>query len=162
MTGTMEKMEVHQLGLLHRAFSVFIFDKKGELLLQQRALDKYHSAGKWTNTCCSHPAPGEKAIDAAHRRLNEEMGMVCDLHYAFNFIYKADMEHGLVEHEFDHVFFGISDVKPAPEPKEVAAYKYMSMDPLAKDLQLNPGDYTEWLKICFNRVLESYSKTFQL
>ncbi|HWZ02844.1 MAG TPA: isopentenyl-diphosphate Delta-isomerase [Mucilaginibacter sp.] len=160
ITGTMEKMEAHQLGLLHRAFSVFIFNKKGELLLQQRAFDKYHSGGKWTNTCCSHPNPGEGTVDAAHRRLNEEMGMKCELHYAFNFVYRADLEDGISEHEFDHVFWGISDSNPVPEPKEVAAFKFMSMEELASDIKLNPDRYTEWLKICFDRVVECYQQIF--
>jgi len=158
----MEKMEAHRLGLLHRAFSVFIFNKKGELLLQQRALDKYHSGGKWTNTCCSHPNPGEETLDAAHRRLNEEMGMECELHYAFNFIYQAGFEDGISEHEFDHVFWGISDGVPIPEPMEVAAFKFMSMENLAQDLKLNPGQYTAWLKICFDRVMERYHQIFNV
>lgn len=160
MTGTMEKMEVHRLGLLHRAFSLFIFNKKGELLLQQRAFDKYHSGGKWTNTCCSHPNPGEKTLPAARRRLNEEMGMECELHYAFNFIYQAGLEDGISEHEFDHVFWGISDSTPNPEPKEVAAFKFMSMENLAADLKRHPGQYTEWLKICFDRVAECHHQLF--
>ena len=160
MTGTMEKMEAHRLGVLHRAFSVFIFNKKGQLLLQQRALDKYHSGGKWTNTCCSHPNPGEETIEAAHRRLKEEMGMECTLHYAFSFIYQAELEDGLSEHEFDHVFWGINDSEPIPEPKEAAAFKFLSMKELASDLKLNPGYYTEWLKICFDRVVEVHKKIF--
>src|SRR6478752_808854 len=107
--GTIDKMEAHSLGLLHRAFSVFIFNTKGELLLQQRALNKYHSAGKWTNTCCSHPKPAEETEQAANRRLMEEMGMQCELTYGFNFIYKTIFENELTEYEFDHVYFGISD-----------------------------------------------------
>jgi len=158
MTGTMEKMEAHRVGLLHRAFSVFIFNTKGELLLQQRAFNKYHSGGKWTNTCCSHPNPGEETLAAAHRRLNEEMGMECELHYAFNFIYRAVLEDGLSEHEFDHVFWGICDATPMPEPTEVASFKFMSMEELATDIKLNPGRYTEWLKICFDLVMENYRK----
>lgn len=156
----MEKMEAHRLGVLHRAFSVFIFNKKGQLLLQQRAFDKYHSGGKWTNTCCSHPNPGEETLEAAHRRLNEEMGMECTLRYAFNFIYRAGFEDGLSEHEFDHVFWGISADNPVPEPKEVAAFKFMSMDDLAADIESNPARYTEWLKICFDRVIEVHEQLF--
>lgn len=156
----MEKMEAHRLGLLHRAFSVFIFNKKGELLLQQRAFNKYHSGGKWTNTCCSHPNPGEDTLDAAHRRLNDEMGMKCELHYTFNFVYRAELEDGLLEHEFDHVFWGISDHDPIPEPKEAAAFKFMSMEDLASDIKLNPGQYTEWLKICFEQVIQCYRQIF--
>lgn len=156
--GTMPKMEAHLLGKLHRAFSVFIFNTKGELLLQQRAIDKYHSGGKWTNTCCSHPRLGEQNIDAAHRRLNEEMGMECELHYGFNFVYQADLTEDISEHEYDHVFFGVSDVLPIPEPVEVADFKYMSMESLAEDLLIAPEQYTEWLKICFDRVMNSYPK----
>jgi len=153
--GTMEKMDAHVLGRLHRAFSVFIFNTSGELLLQQRALDKYHSGGKWTNTCCSHPRLGEKTLDAANRRLLEEMGMKCDLQYAFNFTYKAELLDGIEEHEYDHVYFGVSNELPVPDPKEVSAYKYLSMDVLSKDIEQNPDEYTEWLKICFKQVQES-------
>ena len=152
--GTMEKMDAHVLGRLHRAFSVFIFNTSGELLLQQRALDKYHSGGKWTNTCCSHPRLGEKTLDAANRRLLEEMGMKCDLQYAFNFTYKAELLDGIEEHEYDHVYFGVSDELPVPDPEEVLAYKYLSLDLLAKDIKQNPDEYTEWLKICFKQVQE--------
>src|SRR6187399_1825004 len=112
--GKLEKQLVHELGLLHRAFSVFIFNKKGELLLQQRADEKYHSAGLWTNTCCSHPRFGEEIKDSVTRRLEEEMGMNCEMEFAFSFIYKSTFENGLTEHEFDHVFFGISDELPVP------------------------------------------------
>ena len=153
--GTMEKMDAHVLGKLHRAFSVFIFNTSGELLLQQRALTKYHSGGKWTNTCCSHPRLGEETLDAANRRLLEEMGMKCDLQYAFNFTYKAELLDGIEEHEYDHVYFGISDELPVPDPEEVSAYKYLSMDVLSKDIEQNPNEYTEWLKICFKQVQES-------
>lgn len=153
--GTMEKMDAHVLGKLHRAFSIFIFNTSGELLLQQRALTKYHSGGKWTNTCCSHPRLGEETLDAANRRLLEEMGMKCDLQYAFNFTYKAELLDGIEEHEYDHVYFGISDELPVPDPEEVSAYKYLPMDVLSKDIEQNPDEYTEWLKICFKQVQES-------
>jgi isopentenyl-diphosphate delta-isomerase len=151
--GTMEKMEAHQKGLLHRAFSVFIFNTKGQLLIQQRALHKYHSGGKWTNTCCSHPRYGETTLDAAHRRLYEEMGMRCDLRHVFSFSYRAEFDDGLIEHEYDHVFFGICNDIPKINPDEVAAYKYMDMDVLKNELNTNSSLYTEWLKICFDRVL---------
>ncbi|MGZ3754006.1 MAG: isopentenyl-diphosphate Delta-isomerase [Mucilaginibacter sp.] len=158
--GTMGKQEAHQLGVLHRAFSVFVFNSRGKLLLQQRALDKYHSGGKWTNTCCSHPRPGEATDVAAHRRLSEEMGMACDLQYLFKFIYKAELEDGLTEHECDHVFYGISDNIPEPLAAEAAGFRYIDMDDLEAALQSNPDEYTEWLKICFERVKENYHQIF--
>lgn len=160
--GTMEKMEAHLSGILHRAFSVFIFNSKGELLMQQRASGKYHSAGKWTNTCCSHPRLNEKTTDAATRRLKEEMGMVCDLKYGFHFIYQAALEEGLSENEYDHVYFGISDAFPVPDPEEVSAFGYTSMPELKKAIESSPDDYTEWLKICFDRVMEEYVKMFSI
>src|SRR5688572_11010720 len=112
VVGTMEKMEVHEKGLLHRAFSVFVFNSKRELLMQQRALQKYHSAGLWTNTCCSHPRPGEETISAAKRRLKEEMGLEIELESQFSFIYKTTFGNGLTEHEYDHVYFGFTDQPP--------------------------------------------------
>jgi isopentenyl-diphosphate delta-isomerase len=154
--GTMEKMEAHLQGKKHRAFSVFVFNLEGELLLQQRALDKYHSGGKWTNTCCSHPRPGEETLEAAHRRLMEEMGMDCPLNHVFSFIYRAAVQANLVENEYDHVFFGVSDTVPNPSPAEVAAYRYISLDDLARELVEHPADYTEWLKICFEQVHTNY------
>ena len=157
-TGLMEKMEAHLQGMLHRAFSVFIFTSKGELLLQQRAEDKYHSGGKWTNTCCSHPREGENTVNAAHRRLKEEMGMNCKLVYGFHFIYRAELLNGIYEHEYDHVFFGVSDQTPVPDPAEVASFKYVDMISLANDIRVNPQLYTEWLKICFDRVTETYQE----
>lgn len=157
-TGLMEKMEAHLSGRLHRAFSVFIFNSSGELLLQQRAIDKYHSGGKWTNTCCSHPRQGEETLAAAKRRLKEEMGLVCELTYGFHFIYKAKLSEGISEHEYDHVFFGISDQSPHPDPAEVASFKYMDMNTLAQDIKANSEIYTEWLKICFGQVMETYPK----
>lgn len=156
--GTMEKMEAHLTGSLHRAFSVFIFNSKGQLLLQQRAADKYHSGGKWTNTCCSHPRKEEETIVAAKRRLQEEMGLTCELSYGFNFIYKAELLNGISEHEYDHVFFGISDQHPVPDPAEVASFKYIDTESLKLDLNENAEIYTEWLKICFEQVLETYPK----
>ncbi|KQS28505.1 isopentenyl-diphosphate Delta-isomerase [Pedobacter sp. Leaf194] len=152
--GQMEKMEAHEKGLLHRAFSVFIFNSKRELLLQQRAAHKYHSAGLWTNTCCSHPRPGELNEAAAMRRLSEEMGMECALSYGFNFTYKATFNDGLIEHELDHVFFGISDDSPVINTEEVESYKYVDLDFLLEDVQRNPDKYTPWLKICLERVIE--------
>lgn len=155
--GTMDKLQAHVTGKLHRAFSIFIFNSKGELLMQQRAFDKYHSGGKWSNTCCSHPSPGEQTIDGAHRRLWEEMGLQCNLRYGFPFIYRAEFTNGLIEHEYDHVFFGVSDELPAPDPREVAAYQYINVDALLERLDSEPGDYSEWLKVCFDKVLASYN-----
>lgn len=160
--GSMEKLEAHLQGRLHRAFSVFVFNKKGELLLQQRALDKYHSPGKWTNTCCSHPRVGEQTPDAAKRRLTEEMGMTCDLQYGFSFTYHAHLEKGLIENEFDHVFFCISDDLPVPNREEVASYKYIGMAELQKSIEVSPQEYSEWLKICFPQVIEQYRRLFAL
>ena len=154
--GTMDKLAAHQSGTLHRAFSVFVFNAKGQLLLQQRALDKYHSGGLWTNTCCSHPYLGELVVDAAHRRLREEMGMDCELTELFQFTYRHEFENGLTEHEFDHVFIGISDQKPQLNPAEVAAIKYMDTDELMLELAGQPDRYTAWFKLCLDRVVESY------
>ncbi|MDN3585802.1 isopentenyl-diphosphate Delta-isomerase [Pedobacter aquatilis] len=153
--GKMEKLEAHVKGLLHRAFSVFIFNSKNELLLQQRAKDKYHSSGLWTNTCCSHPRWGESNLDAAIRRLKEEMGMQCDLRYGFNFIYKSEFEDGLIEHELDHVFFGISDELPIINKTEVESFRYLSLAELQNEIKNNPTNYTTWLKICLERVIEA-------
>ena len=156
--GYMEKMEAHEKGLLHRAFSVFIFNSNNELLLQQRAISKYHSGGLWTNTCCSHPRKNEKFIDAANRRLVEEMGMSVELEKAFSFTYKADLDHNLIEHELDWVFIGKSDDLPVINKEEVESYKYISFQDLVKDIDDNPDVYTEWLKICLNKVSEHISK----
>lgn len=151
--GTMEKMEAHQKGRLHRAFSVFIFNTAGELLLQQRALHKYHSAGIWANTCCSHPRPGENIYEAATRRLQEEMGLQCELEKAFSFIYKVDFTNGLTEHELDHVFIGYSDKKPDCNTQEVADYNYVKPEIIQEEIKNNPEKYAYWFVLCFNRVL---------
>ena len=147
-TGTKEKLQAHVDGDLHRAISVFIFNSKHELLLQQRAAGKYHSAGLWTNTCCSHPRPGEATEDAAHRRLMEEMGMQAPLKEVFSFVYKASLEHGLTEYEFDHVFTGYSDAAPLPDVTEAGAWKYIELDELETEIKNHPEQYTEWFKIC--------------
>ncbi|MCB0842548.1 MAG: isopentenyl-diphosphate Delta-isomerase [Bacteroidetes bacterium] len=150
--GVMEKMEAHQKGLLHRAFSVFLFNKKGEILLQQRAKHKYHSGGLWTNTCCSHPRPGESLSKATQRRLREEMGIKCEMRPAFSFIYKKKFANGLTEHELDHVFLGRFDGTPEINKEEVEAWKYMGLEEIRADLEQNPEDYTAWFKICFFKV----------
>ncbi len=151
--GQMEKMEAHEKGLLHRAFSVFVFNKQGELMIHQRAFEKYHSGGLWTNTCCSHPRVRESVLQAAHRRLQEEMGFDCELEEKFTFIYKKELDKGLTEHELDHVVIGISDVQPKLNADEVAAWKYIAIPDLVKDIEHNPDQYTEWFKICLPEVL---------
>ncbi|MBM56226.1 MAG: isopentenyl-diphosphate delta-isomerase [Euryarchaeota archaeon] len=151
--GTMEKMEAHRDGgTLHRAFSVFVFNTDGDLLLQRRAEHKYHSGGLWTNTCCSHPRPGETVREAANRRLVEELGMECKLVELFSFEYKAELDGGMTEWELDHVLLGLSDLDPQINPDEVAEYKYMPLSEIDLDLKSNPDHYTEWFKICFKRV----------
>ena len=156
MIGTMDKLQAHCSGKLHRAFSIFIFNSSGELLLQQRAFEKYHSGGKWTNTCCSHPQLGEDTEAAAHRRLREEMGMQCTLSKVFCFTYRAVVDNGLIENEIDHVFFGQTDDLPRPNDEEVAAVRYVTMTELETDIRTNPSHYTAWLKICFDLVKLNY------
>ncbi len=151
--GLMEKMEAHEKAVLHRAFSVFIFNSEGKLLLQQRAQHKYHSPGLWTNTVCSHPREGEKTDAAAHRRIVEEMGFDCSFEEAFSFIYRADVGQGLIEHEFDHVFIGSSDTEPLINSDEVASWKYVELQWLEKDVMINSINYTEWFKIALTQVL---------
>jgi isopentenyl-diphosphate delta-isomerase len=150
--GTMEKLHAHEVGLLHRAISVFLFNLKGELLLQKRASSKYHSGGLWTNTCCSHPRPGEKNIDAAIRRLYEEMGICSDLDYSFSFTYTANFQNGLIENEFDHVFTGISQVTPQINIEEAEDFNYVSIPNVIIDMNKNPNNYTEWFKIAIHKV----------
>ncbi len=150
--GYMEKMEAHEKGLLHRAFSIFIFNTKGEILLQKRAISKYHSGGLWTNTCCSHPRKNESFLDAANRRLSEEMGMSCVLNEVFSFIYKAELDNNLTEHEYDQVLFGTTDQIPVLNKAEAEDYKYIKPDQLKIDIHDNPSQYTEWLKISFEKV----------
>lgn len=153
--GFDEKLKAHQNGgKLHRAFSIFIFNSKKELLLQKRAQGKYHSALLWTNTCCSHPRPAEVLSAAAHRRLKEEMGFDCDLSEKFSFIYKVDLENGLSENEFDHVFFGKFDVEPKPNPKEADSWQWIGLEELKQDIKQNPEKYTYWLKLSLNKIIE--------
>lgn len=156
--GTMEKLEAHQKAVLHRAFSIFIFNSKGYLLLQQRAAHKYHSPNLWTNTCCSHQRPGESTKDAANRRLQEEMGMKCDLKDAFTFIYKTPFDNGLTEHELDHVMVGITDELPVINKDEVASFRYIDMLDLEKEMKDNPSLFTSWFTICYDNVKEYYNK----
>ncbi len=153
--GTMEKMEAHRKPHLHRAFSIFLFDDKNRMLLQQRAISKYHSGGLWTNTCCSHPYPGEEVMAAAKRRLREEMGIVAELTKAFDFIYKADFDNGLMEHEYDHVYIGRYNGEVKPDSNEVASYCYKSMEEVKADLVNSAHRYTAWFKIAFP-LLQDY------
>ncbi len=149
--GIEEKIKAHASGKLHRAFSIFIFNSKGELLLQQRAKAKYHSGGLWSNTVCSHPRPGENYFQAAHRRLREEMGFDCELKKLFSFIYKTDFIDGLIENEYDTVFMGKFDGKPKPNPAEVANCKWVEIKDLKNDIAVDPEKYSVWLKIILNR-----------
>ncbi len=159
--GLMGKMEAHEHAMLHRAFSVFVFNNNGEMMLQQRALSKYHSAGLWTNTCCSHPREGETLFEAGKRRLLEEMGFETDLHYGFSFIYKAELEHGLTEHELDHVLIGFYDENPILNPDEVVNWKWMDMETLLSDLIQNPEQYTAWFRIIMEQHAEKIFQTQQ-
>jgi isopentenyl-diphosphate delta-isomerase len=147
--GTMEKMEAHEKALLHRAFSVFIFNSKGEMLLQQRADSKYHSPGLWTNACCSHPAPGEDTLRAAERRLYEELGFNAPLKKAFTFTYRSDFDNGLTEHEYDHVFTGTYNGDIRPNKEEVKDYCFKSMQDIAEALKQQPDKFTAWFRIAF-------------
>ncbi len=150
--GLMDKFAAHVGPHLHRAFSIFVFNTNGDMLLQRRAFSKYHSPGLWTNTCCSHPHADETLGQATSRRLQEEMGLSCDLHEVFSFIYKAPVGQGLTEHEFDHVFIGISNTQPAINPEEVEEWKYMSPDAVSEDIRQHPELYTEWFKISFDEI----------
>ena len=156
--GTMEKMEAHIKGALHRAFSVFLFNNNGDMLLQQRAASKYHSPLLWTNACCSHPRLNETYEQAAHRRLEEELGIDTKLTETLDFIYKSDVGQGLIEHELDHVFTGRYEGPFQLNAEEVAQIKYVNLEELKKDIKTNPGQYTEWFKIIFDRVYD-YIKT---
>lgn len=150
--GRMEKMQAHVSGSLHRAISVFVFDGEGKLLLQQRAAGKYHCAGKWSNTCCTHPYPGETNLAAARRRLNEEMGMDCGLMPWGHILYRAAFDNGLIEHEYDHIFIGVSNRLPVINPAEAAAYQYVSIDELKTAIAQHPDEFTPWLSLCLDQI----------
>ena len=156
--GTQEKIQAHREGKLHSAFSIFIFNAVGELLLQRRARTKYHSGGLWTNTCCSHPRPGESYYHAAKRRLNEEMGFDCELTGLFSFIYHIQFDNNLFEHELDHVFVGHYNGQPTPNPNEVDDWKWMNITALKQDVQETPENYTYWFKLALDRVVEQSQK----
>ena len=154
--GAMDKLQAHQENRLHRAFSVFIFNMKGEMLIHRRALEKYHSPGLWSNTCCSHPSPGESIEEATKRRLMEEMNLVADLEFVFKFKYQVSFDNELHEHEIDHVYYGVTDQRPLPNEYEVCEFKYISITDLIKDVKEKPEKYTEWFKMCFEKVVEAY------
>jgi isopentenyl-diphosphate delta-isomerase len=156
--GLMPKLEAHKKGVLHRAFSVFIFNNDGELMLQRRALTKYHSPGLWTNTCCSHQRDGETNIISGKRRLNEEMGFNTELFEKTSFIYKAKFDNGLTEHEFDHVLVGSYNHSPIINPNEVDSWKWMSMENVKKDIKDHPENYTAWFKIIFEKYYKYISQ----
>jgi len=157
--GTMEKIEAHQKALLHRAFSVFIFDNQGRMLLQRRAEGKYHSPGLWTNACCSHPRPGEETQTAAARRLREELGFTTPLTKLFSFTYRSEYDNGLTEFEFDHVFVGRYEAAIRPDPAEVSDYCYRSMDEIRAGLQSDPAGFTTWFHLAFPMVCERWPPT---
>jgi isopentenyl-diphosphate delta-isomerase len=160
--GRMEKLEAHQKGLLHRAFSVFIFNDRGELLIQQRASDKYHSGGLWTNTCCSHPSPGETIIGAANRRLQDEMEMKCELKDLFQFTYKANLDNDLIEHELDHILVGFSNNDPNLNPEEAMGFMWKDLSTIEKELQINPELYTFWFKEIINNEIERFREILKI
>ena len=154
--GTMEKLEAHEKGVLHRAFSIFVFNSNNELLIHQRAFGKYHSEGLWTNTCCSHQREGETNIQAGTRRLKEEMGFEVELKEMFNFIYKAPFDNGLTEHELDHVMIGYSNTAPTINHEEVEDWKWMDIEEVKKDIQAKPELYTVWFKIIFEEFYHHF------
>lgn len=157
--GLGEKMPVHRLGQLHRAFSVFIFNDKGELMLQRRAASKYHSPNLWSNTCCSHPHPSEQTLNGAERRLKEEMGFTCTLSKAFSFSYEVKFSNGLYENEYDHVYIGRYNQRPKLNSKEASDFAWVDLNKLKKDLAKNPSKYTHWLKLCLNKVITAVNNS---
>jgi len=158
-TGTCEKLEAHEKGLLHRAFSIFLFNRKGEMLLQQRAAEKYHTPGLWSNTCCSHPRPNEEMEEAIDRKLFQEMGIYSKVEKVFDFVYRADLENGLIENEVDHVYFGEYNEAPDPNPAEIQTWKYSSFEEIKKDMEKDETSFTPWFKIVLERVEAEYKKT---
>ena len=156
--GICEKLKAHKERKLHRAFSIFIFNSKGELLLQQRAKKKYHSGGLWINTVCSHPEPNLDILISAKNRLKEEMGFTTEVKELFSFIYKSDYKNRLTEYEFDHVFFGLYEKNPKPNSDEVMDYKWMKLENIKKDINDNPNNYTSWFKI----ILENNNFILQI
>jgi isopentenyl-diphosphate delta-isomerase len=159
--GAMDKMEAHRKGELHRAFSVFIFNSKGEMLLQQRALNKYHSGGLWTNACCSHPSPGEDTMTAANRRLKEEMGFQTHLKKIFDFVYRSEFENGLIEHEFDHIFVGEFERDILMNRDEVKDFCYKKLDEIRDSLAIQPQKYTAWFQLAFPKIESWWKRNYQ-
>ena len=159
--GVMDKMEAHRKGELHRAFSVFIFNSKGEMLLQQRAMNKYHSGGLWTNACCSHPGPGEETKEAANRRLKEEMGFETDLKKIFDFVYRSEFENGLIEHEFDHIFVGEFERDIVMNREEVKDFCYKKLDEIRDSLAMQPQKYTAWFQLAFPKIESWWARHYQ-
>jgi len=155
--GTMEKLEAHEKGLLHRAFSIFVFNSTGEMLIHQRAEGKYHCGGMWTNAVCSHPRPGESQSKALQRKMLQEMGFCADVKKAFDFTYKAELSNGLVEHEYDEVFYGVYEGELSPNPEEVQNYRYASIDEIRKEMNRNPDLFTPWFIHLFERMCNYYS-----
>ena len=150
--GQAEKLQVHREGRLHRAFSIFIFDRGGRLLLQRRASSKYHSGGLWSNTCCGHPRPGESTEAAAHRRLREEMNFDCPLRHRSSFIYRAELDHDLIEWELDHLFVGVYDEDPEPDEAEVEGWQWVGMSELKARMEERPGDFTYWFRVALGEL----------
>jgi isopentenyl-diphosphate delta-isomerase len=158
--GQMEKMAAHLTGELHRALSILVFNSAGDILLQQRAFSKYHTPGLWSNTACSHPRAGEDSLQAATRRLGEEMGFTTELKKSFDFIYKAHFDNGLIEHEFDHVFFGTFDGVPVINPEEANAFKWINLTDLIEDMRSTPEHYTVWFRIIMEKMEDRFPELF--
>ncbi len=154
--GIMEKLDAHRKGALHRAFSIFIFNSKGEMLLQKRSSKKYHTANLWSNACCSHPQLDEEINTSLQRKLNQEMGFTCALNYAFRFTYRSELDNGLIEYEIDHIYVGKSDTIPKPNPDEVCDWKYSAPAIIAQDMQRDPSKFTPWFKMLFEPVMEHF------
>jgi isopentenyl-diphosphate delta-isomerase len=159
--GRCEKLLAHQEGLLHRAFSIFLFNAEGEMLLHKRALAKYHSGGLWTNACCSHPMPGIAIEHTLQEKLQQEMGLKCPIEFAFSFIYKADLDNDLTEHELDHVYIGEFNGAPKPNPEEVADWRFFSIQEIQNLIATRPEIFTEWFKIAFPQVIQRIEKKYQ-
>jgi isopentenyl-diphosphate delta-isomerase len=158
ITGYEKKLKVHQEGLLHRAFSIFVMNEEGQLMLQKRAIEKYHSGGLWANTCCSHPLKGENTEETIHERLVEEMGFDCGLESLFKFTYRAELDNDLVEYELDQVYIGHYEMDPVPNPAEVCDWKWIDIEFLKEDLEKSPDDYVYWLKAAFSEFYMNFKK----